>query len=224
MKFLTIFLLLLSTGLISHDAMASSEVVPSLTIDGVTYEDVHWGLPANGKITFRHRRGAEFNVPLEKLPLKYQRQFKAQQGGSSGSRMEQYLREQESKRQAALEDQRRQQVVLEGRLVDKKRLTELVGFLRARSMDNEDQEPTNTVTLEVAVLRDTARHVAPHMRMRPGFWEPTGEEFVLRNYDLTTRLPGELVKIYGREKEPMWGLRSFMVGTELSELEDAPLR
>ncbi len=62
------------------------------------------------------------------------------------------------------------------------------------------------------------------MRMRPGFWDPTGEEFVLRNYDLTTRLPGELVKIYGREKEPMWGLRSFMVGTELSELEDTPLR
>ncbi len=59
------------------------------------------------------------------------------------------------------------------------------------------------------------------MRMRPGLWERTGEEVFLRDYQLETPL-GELVHLYGVEKDPVKKMRSFVVGTELASEPSQP--
>ena len=74
---------------------------------------------------------------------------------------------------------------------------------------------TVALVLEVARLRKTKQKIPEYMRMRPGLWERTGEEIFLRDYRLAGPL-GELVSVYGVEKDPLKDMRSFVVGTELT--------
>ncbi len=213
---------------------AGNDVVPELTIDGTTYHDVRWGPVHNGKITFLHSRGSQMNVPLEKLPHQYRRKFESanatprgQNADSAFSRMKQdqahRVLEREQARQAAFDAARAKYLMFEGQIVRKSSLTKLTGFLHAHAVFEGAEGMIHGVVLQVAQPRQTKQKIPDYMRMRPGLWEPTGEEIFLREYPLEGLL-GELVTVYGLEKNPVRNMRSFVVGSELSADQMPPRR
>jgi len=90
-----------------------------------------------------------------------------------------------------------------------------ISEMQARAVFEGEEGIIRGVVLQVARLRKTKHKIPDYMRMRPGLWERTGEEIFLREYPLKGPL-GDLVKVYGVEKDLLKEMRSFVVGTELT--------
>ena len=107
--------------------------------------------------------------------------------------------------------------VLDGKLVDKSKLTPLVGFLEDdHAVINKGSQTFAGAELEIAVRKPNVGSVAAEMTLRPGLWRRTDERVFLLDYEPATTIPGALLLVYVMEIESLEGWRTFKAGREPS--------
>jgi len=107
-------------------------------------------------------------------------------------------------------------VVLDGKLVDKSRLSQLTGFVVATgTLSQTGPDGRSRVPITTLELAQKKNDVAPSMQMRPGLWKGTGEEVVLLDYKHAGDA-GVLLNLFVKETDPVDTSRAFFVGKEPS--------
>ena len=228
----------LALGCLAVCTSFAADILDSLTVNGITYENVKWGPVNNGKVTIIHNRGVA-NVKLEDLPPGLQTPFPytpkpAPEEPKPRPKFRPPPDEFPSKlfspppppppktpEQLRLEAEmkefdvvRASKVMLNGNLIEKTKLTALTGFVR----DPLNVDPTSTADpldtlLELAVKRPDAARVAPQFELRPNLWKATADFIWLKDYNTDIPL-GLITRVYGTEAQPIRGRRVFQVGKE----------
>ncbi len=215
-----------SVIMLAAGCVFAGEVIDSVTIDGKTYESVKFGPVNQGKVVIYHSRGVAI-VPLDKIPPEIApnilghdtQKVKPMPGQSAPNTARPPLppnRAASPAEQQAFEQDRATKVLLDGKLVEKSRLTELTGFLAYSRVDVKDGDRSFFgAIIELARRKPGSQPVAKNLEMRPGLWERTGQSAVLLNYVPDVE-EGLLVRVYGTEIAPITDSRAFVVGRELT--------
>ena len=199
-------------GLIVWLAGAGCLSARSITVDGVTYEDIRWGTVTRREVSVIHRDGIA-RIPLEKLPADAQRELGYDPQKAAADRAAE-----EARRLAALEKARAEEVekarrlaewnayrrdcetkaLVEGKLVPRESLTRWVCFVvtNAQPYIENGQTKTGTLLDVAAPVSDAVSALAHNMQLRPNLWKSAGSNLLHRGA-LTVPEAGMPVEIIG---------------------------
>jgi hypothetical protein len=122
-------------------------------------------------------------------------------------------------------DERVTMVLLQGKLVDKASLQQIVGFIVTSNFYVADGKKEYRATLlELAVRRTDAKEVADSMSLRPGLWRNTGEQVLLLDYKPDSDMAGMLIRVFVKETLSLEDRRCFYAGIEPGYKEWLALR
>jgi len=166
----------------------------SVTVDGVTYEEVRWGTATPIEVRLFHSGGVA-TVPLEKLPAEWQREFgydpqkaaahraaeeERRRVGAAKAQAEQEERERHAAEFAAYRRDFRIKVLADGKLVSRAAVSSWPCFLVSVKQTYVEEGITKTGTLYEVVSQPDLSRLPPAMRKRPGLWQPTGSNLLHR--------------------------------------------
>jgi len=210
----------------------AAENIAELTIGGSQYYDVHWGPVNDGKVVVFHSRGVKI-VPLNQLPPEYRAKFGSplsstptpaapapeptvsispspepvvvtpapRRSSSRGNDWENY------------NEDRRTQVVLKGKLVERSSLDLLVGYIASRTRLSDGGRSVRGVVFDLAERRTDGNQPSQQFLLRPQLWQRNGERVFLVNYEPEAEA-GMLVRLYVQEAKPMGDHKVYEVGVE----------
>ena len=199
-------------GLIVWLAGAGWLSARSITVDGVTYEDIRWGTVTRLEVSVIHRDGIT-RILLEKLPADAQTELGYDPRKAAADRAAEEVRRLAAI-QKALADKAEQErrlaewnayrqdcetkALVEGKLIPRDQLTRWVCFIVTNAHTYIENGKTKTGTLlEVAApVNDAVSQLAHNMQLRPNLWKSAGSN-ILHRGTLTLPQAGMPVEIIG---------------------------
>lgn len=206
---------------------ATNDLPNTITVDGVTYEEVRWGAATSSSVTIFHKTGIA-RIPLERLPVDLQRHFsydpekaavfkqadRAAQAQAQASQVKALQRESQHIEQQNLrtewERQIRDGVVLDGKFVSTNKLkyATVQGTLRERKPEGVLLEvPVYVTAIQHDPLRSIGGGGGAALRA-----VPAGTDYAIVKDCCATNAIGSQISVQAVEVNPVDGIRCYDTG------------